>query len=293
MTQSPPWENGCEGCLCAQPIRAYARSKGVSMERALALLQEKLKQETPPAGQDPHGVCLCDADQAARCPVFLLACQLAACCGMSVRQWLERADLSIEGEYEAQGKEIPDPTGVPQEPDEPEEELEPDNPKDKKHHKIFVVAFGVTIGAIVLAMALFGTYQWGYQRSLTDNGTFDEGYSAAVAEGTYEDGHAAGYEEGYQAGYREGLQEGFEQGKDAGYSDGYANGSADVQQAQSDAQQAQSDIENARRSTPVWISWIGSKYHLDPECSRIWGGEQITLGQAEDEGYDPCPKCVK
>ena len=283
----------CAECPCARSVAEYARRKGVSFARALALLQ-KAMEGRPLEGIGPVELCPCEPERAAACPVFALVRRLAAGCGLEPAQWLEPADVLIDGEYEAAARVMPDEThpAVSPRPAEPESVPAPWKSLWTRRRALVL---GAALAALVLALAaaLWGTYRAGYRQSLEENGTWDSGYSAALAEGTYEEGQAAGYDEGYQVGYREGLQEGFDQGKQAGYSEGYAAGSADGQQAQSDAQQAQTDAENARRATRVWTSWLGSSYHLDPDCPRLWGGDETTLGQAEDEGYTPCPRCAK
>ena len=41
----------------------------------------------------------------------------------------------------------------------------------------------------------------------------------------------------------------------------------------------------------VWIPRTGSKYHSNPECSRMKDPSHVTLSEAESRGYTPCSKC--
>lgn len=41
----------------------------------------------------------------------------------------------------------------------------------------------------------------------------------------------------------------------------------------------------------VWIPRTGSKYHSNPDCSRMRDPSHVTLSEAERRGYDPCSKC--
>jgi len=44
--------------------------------------------------------------------------------------------------------------------------------------------------------------------------------------------------------------------------------------------------------TMVWIPKSGSKYHSDPDCSKMKNPSQVTESQAIARGYTPCSKCV-
>ena len=43
----------------------------------------------------------------------------------------------------------------------------------------------------------------------------------------------------------------------------------------------------------VWLSATGSKYHNKPDCGRMNPNKayQVTLSEAESQGYGPCSKC--
>lgn len=43
--------------------------------------------------------------------------------------------------------------------------------------------------------------------------------------------------------------------------------------------------------TYVWISYSGSKYHSNPNCSGMKGPSQVTLDAAIAMGKEPCSKC--
>lgn len=306
MNQTFPYDKVCADCPCARSVAEYARRKGLSFARAKAALEQQM-QGRPLEGIGPVEICPCTPDRAAACPVFALVRRLAAGCGLEPAQWLETADVLIDGEYEGRARDVSDeePAPVPAAPDPamPQPDVSGDMPGDtsdspapgpwaaiRARWKLWLACAGA---ALVLALGMWGAWKLGYAASLEANGTYADGYAAAKAEGTFEEGRAAGYEEGYQTGYTEGLQEGFDQGKSTGYSEGYSDGSADVQQAHSDAQQAMDEVENNRRATRVWTPWLGSTYHLDPDCPRLWGGEETTLGEAEDAGYSPCSRCAK
>lgn len=41
----------------------------------------------------------------------------------------------------------------------------------------------------------------------------------------------------------------------------------------------------------VWVSGSGKKYHSDPYCSNMSSPYQISLSDAQAQGYEPCKKC--
>lgn len=41
----------------------------------------------------------------------------------------------------------------------------------------------------------------------------------------------------------------------------------------------------------VWIPVSGKKYHNNPSCSNMKNPSQVTIGQAQSSGYEPCKKC--
>ncbi|WP_317328737.1 hypothetical protein [Ruthenibacterium lactatiformans] len=120
---------------------------------------------------------------------------------------------------------------------------------------------------------------------MRENGTYEDGYAAAVSEkGTYESGYAAAleengsYEEGYDRGYAEGRAEGYEAGRAEGYEEGQPP--------------AASGSGAAAEQQTVWVSrYLGRRYHSTPDCSRVIDPVQITLEEAEREGYSRCSRC--
>ncbi len=62
----------------------------------------------------------------------------------------------------------------------------------------------------------------------------------------------------------------------------------------SNAQSAASVTDSktaANQEEEVWIAEDSDVYHSDPDCSDMEDPEQITLEQAEKDGYKPCKKC--
>ena len=43
----------------------------------------------------------------------------------------------------------------------------------------------------------------------------------------------------------------------------------------------------------VWVTATGSKYHNNPNCSKMRSPVQIDLMEAIERGYQPCGKCYK
>ena len=139
----------------------------------------------------------------------------------------------------------------------------------------------------------WGAWKLGYAASLEANGTYADRYAAAKAEGTFEEGRAAGYEEGYQTGYTEGLQEGFDQGKSTGIP-------RDIP-----TEALTCSRPTATPSRP-WTRWRTTA--VPPGCGRpgwvdlpsgpglppaVGRQKRPPLGEAEDAGYSPCSRCAK
>ena len=158
----------------------------------------------------------------------------------------------------------------------------------------FAFAFGITSAVIALFAAVGLSYWLGYRASVRENGTYEDGYAAAVSEkGTYESGYAAAleengsYEEGYDRGYAEGRAEGYEAGRTEGYEEGLKDGMAEPGQPP-----AASGSGAAAEQQAVWVSrYLGRRYHSTPDCSRVIDPVQITLEEAEREGYSRCSRC--
>ena len=43
----------------------------------------------------------------------------------------------------------------------------------------------------------------------------------------------------------------------------------------------------------VWVTSGGSKYHNNPNCSKMRSPIKMDLLQAIEKGYEPCGKCYK
>ena len=43
----------------------------------------------------------------------------------------------------------------------------------------------------------------------------------------------------------------------------------------------------------VWVTFGGSKYHNNPNCSKMRSPIKMDLLQAIEKGYEPCGKCYK
>lgn len=68
-----------------------------------------------------------------------------------------------------------------------------------------------------------------------------------------------------------------------------AQAAAEAAAAQAAARQAQSSSSGG--TVYVAASGKGSKYHSNPNCSRMKGTITMTVSQAQAAGYDPCSKC--
>lgn len=68
-----------------------------------------------------------------------------------------------------------------------------------------------------------------------------------------------------------------------------AQAAAAAAQAQAAARQAQSDSGGG--TVCVAASGKGSKYHSNPNCSRMKGTISMTVSKAKAAGYTPCNKC--
>ena len=86
---------------------------------------------------------------------------------------------------------------------------------------------------------------------------------------SYERGRSVGYEDGYGDGYFDAGVE-FSQRSSSGYS------------TKSSTRTSQSDI--------VYVTRTGTKYHK-AGCSYLKSKIEMTLEEAEDEGYTPCSRC--
>ena len=48
---------------------------------------------------------------------------------------------------------------------------------------------------------------------------------------------------------------------------------------------------NDEKVTVVWVVTTGSKYHSKSSCSNMKSPRQISLENAQKQGYEPCKKC--
>ena len=170
-------------------------------------------------------------------------------------------------------------------------------PAMTKNTRRFVLAFGLTLGVVLLIVAAAGIYRWGYNGAIAEKGTYDAGFAAAMAErGTYQEGYDAAiaekgtYDDGYTAGFAKGKTEGYEEGYAAGHEDGSSEGyDAGYDSGTSDAAQSAAEAE---KNTRVWVSKrLGSRYHSSPDCPLVIKPKEMTRQEAEDEGYTSCDWC--
>ena len=76
----------------------------------------------------------------------------------------------------------------------------------------------------------------------------------------------------------------------------YATGESAGQQTEkpstpSSAVQSQEPEEDVYAAVMVWIPKTGKKYHSNASCSNMKNPTQVTLSQADKQGYEPCKKC--
>lgn len=53
----------------------------------------------------------------------------------------------------------------------------------------------------------------------------------------------------------------------------------------------ETEPDSGDQETMVWIPQSGSKYHSDPGCSNMESPTQVTLSQAQANGYTACKRC--
>lgn len=72
-----------------------------------------------------------------------------------------------------------------------------------------------------------------------------------------------------------------------------AEAQAEAQAAAEAAAQAEKETQEEAVGGTVYIaaSGNGSKYHTNPNCSRMKGTIKLTVSEAESRGYSPCSKC--
>ena len=325
--QYPQMDGRCgTACAYAARVRQFAEQRGVSFDDAMTELEERLEQvrwKVMPAGPQRRENCGTLDVPAEECRVLRLVQGIASCYGMTAQQYMESAyvddffsgvadgrsgtAVAISAAVEAAEEAGAQPTDDKELPgggsgrkflwELPESWKRLRLPAMTKNTRRFVLAFGLTLGVVLLIVAAAGIYRWGYNGAIAEKGTYDagfaaamaergtyqEGYDAAIAEkGTYDDGYTAGFAKGKTEGYEEGYAAGHEDGSNEGYDAGYDSGTSDA---------AQSAIE-AEKNTRVWVSKrLGSRYHSSQDCSLVIKPQETTLQKAEDEGYTACDWC--
>lgn len=53
----------------------------------------------------------------------------------------------------------------------------------------------------------------------------------------------------------------------------------------------ETEPDSGDQETMVWIPQSGSKYHSDPGCSNMENPTQVTISQAQANGYTACKRC--
>ena len=53
----------------------------------------------------------------------------------------------------------------------------------------------------------------------------------------------------------------------------------------------QAPASSDQQETMVWVSGSGKKYHSNSSCSNMSNPHQISLSDAQAQGYTPCKKC--
>lgn len=53
----------------------------------------------------------------------------------------------------------------------------------------------------------------------------------------------------------------------------------------------QAPASSDQQETMVWVSDSGKKYHSKSSCSNMSNPHQISLSDAQAQGYTPCKKC--
>lgn len=68
---------------------------------------------------------------------------------------------------------------------------------------------------------------------------------------------------------------------------------AQAQSAQQSEPVQQTPVQQEQNTQMVWIasSGNGTKYHSNPNCSRMKNPIQLSIQDAQNQGYGPCSKC--
>ena len=325
--QYPQMDGRCgTACAYAARVRQFAEQRRVSFDDAMTELEERLEQvrwKVMPAGPQRRENCGTLDVPAEECRVLRLVQGIASCYGMTAQQYMESAYVDDFFSGVADGRsgtavaisaavEAAEEAGA-----QPTEDKELPGggsgrefiwklleswkrlrlPAMTKNTRRFVLAFGLTLGGVLLIVAAAGIYRWGYNGAIAEKGTYDAGFAAAMAErGTYQEGYDAAiaekgtYDDGYTAGFAKGKTEGYEEGYAAGHEDGSSEGyDAGYDSGTSDAAQSAAEAE---KNTRVWVSKrLGSRYHSSPDCPLVIKPKEMTRQEAEDEGYTSCDWC--
>lgn len=218
--QYPQMDGLCDtACAYAARVRQFAEQRGVSFDDAMTELEERLEQvrwKVMPAGPQRQENCGTLDVPAEECRVLRLVQGIASCYGMTAQQYMESAyvddffsgvadgrsgtAVAISAAVEAAEEAGAQPTEDKELPgggsgrkflwELPESWKRLRLPAMTKNTRRFVLAFGLTLGVVLLIVAAAGIYRWGYNGAIAEKGTYDAGFAAAMAErGTYQEGY--------------------------------------------------------------------------------------------------------
>lgn len=220
--QYPQMDGLCDtACAYAARVRQFAEQRGVPFDDAMTELEERLEQvrwKVMPAGPQRQENCGTLDVPAEECRVLRLVQGIASCYGMTAQQYMESAyvddffsgvadgrsgtTVAISAAVEAAEEAGAQPTDDKELPgggsgrkflwELPESWKRLRLPAMTKNTRRFVLAFGLTLGVVLLIVAAAGIYRWGYNGAIAEKGTYDAGFAAAMAErGTYQEGYDA------------------------------------------------------------------------------------------------------
>ena len=75
------------------------------------------------------------------------------------------------------------------------------------------------------------------------------------------------------------------------YATGDSTGPSSETTSKPSVEQNNSQDDQETYTEMVWIPKTGSKYHRKSSCSNMKNPSQVTKGEAERRGYEPCKKC--
>ena len=190
--QYPQMDGRCgTACAYAARVRQFAEQRGVSFDDAMTELEERLEQvrwKVMPAGPQRRENCGTLDVPAEECRVLRLVQGIASCYGMTAQQYMESAyvddffggvadgrsgtAVAISAAVEAAEEAGAQPTEDKELPGggsgrefiwkllESWKRLR--LPAMTKNTRRFVLAFGLTLGGVLLIVAAAGIYRWGY-----------------------------------------------------------------------------------------------------------------------------------